>query len=230
MITVVAAPRDLAREELELAGDAHHHLSRVRRVGVGEAMRVVDGAGNARSAVIVAVDRRCVRVRLGPPAAANEPSRSVELFVAALRPERAEWLVEKATELGVAAVRFVATARAPREYGDTRLERMRRIAVAAVEQCHRARVPAISGVHPWDEVGVRLAAAAERWVLDAAGSAPVRPAGDAGVALLVGPEGGLTAEELATARGWGCSVASLGERALRVETAALAGAVLALAG
>jgi 16S rRNA (uracil1498-N3)-methyltransferase len=227
VITVVVSPAALAGDEFELASAAHHHLARVRRVAVGEAVRAVDGAGAARSGAVVAVERQRTVVRLGAAAAANEPATAVELLVAALRPERAEWLVEKATELGAAAVRFVATERTPREYGAGRLERMRRIAVAAVEQCHRARVPEISGVHPWGEIGALLARVERRHLLDASGEAAIAPAGGS-LALLVGPEGGLTAGELEAARGWGCAVTSLGPRALRVETAALAGAVLAL--
>ena len=71
---------------------------------------------------------------------------------AALRPERAAWLVEKATELGATAIHFFRSEHTPRNYGEGNLERWRRMAVAAVEQCHRATCPEISGVESWQNL------------------------------------------------------------------------------
>ncbi len=202
----------------------------------GERLRVVDGAGRARWGEVARVERAAAFVALGEPAPANEPARRVELLVATLRPERAAWVVEKATELGVAAVRFLHTARAPRTFGAGTVERLARVAAAAVEQCHRARCPAVTGTHEWGELAALAAGFEDRRVLDtAAGSgvgAEPETASDSDAAapasLLIGPEGGWSPEEQAglVAAGW--RAVGLGPRVLRAETAAVVGAALLL--
>lgn len=227
--TVVVAPAELDRAEVRLEGDAYHHLFRVRRLSAGDELRLVDGAGRARRAMVTTVTRRHALVAPGDAAAANEPPHVVEILVGALRRERASWLVEKATELGAGAIRFVASERSPRRFGAGTFERLRRVACGAVEQCGRARVPEITGVHPWDEVPALVAAAGEPWLLDPRASASLEPASAPSV-LLVGPEGGWSGGELDALAAIGCRPVGLGERTLRVETAAIAGLVRLVAG
>lgn len=228
MITLLLSPEDFAGEEAVVEGDAYRHLFRARRVAVGDRLRVVDGRGSARWAVVEAVDRRRGRIELGAEAPDHEPGRRVELLVAALRKERASWLVEKATELGVSAVRFVHTERTPRVLGEGTFERFRRVVAAALEQCQRARLPEISGMHRWRELPDLLTAFPHRYFLDAAGEVREVAGGGGPVALLVGPEGGWTGGERDDLLGWECRPLSLGSRVLRVETAALAAAALVL--
>ena len=209
-------------------GKAYRHLFRARRLAVGDAVRLVDGRGAARWAEVVEVDRRSARLRPGDAAPANESPVPVGLVVAAPKPQRAGWLVEKATEVGVASIRFVNTARTPRTYGPATLERLRRMAVAAVQQCHRARVPEVGGVHGWDEIAELLRPWAGRWLLDPAGE-PGRPGpAESPSVLLVGPEGGLEDLEREQLAEFGCRRLRLGPRALRVETAATIGSALLL--
>jgi 16S rRNA (uracil1498-N3)-methyltransferase len=199
-------------------------------------VRAADGRGRARWGEVARVDRRAAVLALGEAAPANEPAWRLELIVAAPRRERASWLVEKATELGAAAVRLIAAERAPRDYGPGSLDRLRRLAAAALEQCHRAALPEVSGIHPWAELPALLEGAAARWLLDAApGARPAvealaPPAAGAAGALLVGPEGGWTDSERAALTALGCVPVTLGARVLRVETAAVAGAALLLCG
>ena len=220
--TVIVTPTDLDDAEVRLVGDSYHHLFRVRRLSAGDEVRLVDGAGRARRATVGTVTREHALLLPGDPAPANEPPYPVEVLVGALRRERASWLVEKATELGAGAVRFVASERSPRQFGAGTFDRLRRVARAAVEQCGRARVPELSGVHPWDEVPELLAAAGEPWLLDPGASTPLAAARGPSV-LLVGPEGGWSDAECDALAAVGCRRASLGRRTLRVETAALAG-------
>lgn len=232
LITLLTDPEGFEGSEIRVEGDAYRHLFRARRVGVGEAMRVVDGRGRARWGEVSRVDRSSAMVRLGEAAPGNEPVRRLELLVPTFRPERASWLVEKATEVGVSAVRFVHTARAPREFGEGTLERLRRVAAAALEQCHRALLPEISGPHAWREA-VPLASGEGRWVLDTVPDPGSAPAGWGGAAwtsgtLFVGPEGGWSPEERREVREAGFRPVHLGERVLRVETAALVGAAALL--
>lgn len=227
--TVLVAPAELDAAEIELGGDRHHHLFRVRRLSAGDPLRLVDGAGRARSGTVARVTRRHAAVTVGDPVPSNEPVHHVELLVGALRRERASWLVEKATELGAGAVRFIASERSPRRFGAGTFERLRRVARGAVEQCGRARVPELSGVHPWTDIQGLVAAAEAPWLLDPAATTGLEPAATAS-ALFVGPEGGWSAAERDALRELGCRPARLGDRVLRVETAAVAALARLLAG
>lgn len=223
MITLVA--EELESGEVTVEGEAYRHLFRARRVPVGAAVRVVDGRGHARWGEVARVDRSSARVALGDPAPTNEPSFRLDLLVPTFRPERASWMVEKATEIGVSAIRFLNSARAPRTFGDGTIERMRRVAVSAVEQCHRSLVPEITGPHPWEEIGQDLEG---RWFLDPRGApGDWGPRGASG-ALLVGPEGGLSPEEREQVLADGWRPVGLGPRILRIESAALVGAAMLL--
>lgn len=234
MITVLVDPAEFDRDETGIEGEAYRHLFRARRTEVGERLRVVDGQGRARWGEVSRVGRQDARVTLAEPAPAQEPAVWVELLVTTLRPERASWMVEKATEVGVSAVRFLNSARAPRTFGDGTAERLRRVAAAAVEQCHRARLPEVTGPHAWEEIGRLSAGCAERWFLDvSAGDArrqPWRePAGERG-AVLVGPEGGWAPEERDELLAAGWIPVGLGPRVLRAETAAVLGVALMVLG
>lgn len=205
---------------------------------MGERLRLTDGAGRARWGEVTAVDRTAGTVRLAEPAPLHLPAGRVELLVAAPEKSRASWLVEKATELGVAAVRFLDTARTPREWGPGTARRLERVAAAALEQCHGSRLPELTGTHPWSDLLGLLAptAAAARWLLDTGeettpGTALAldRSPSPAGTAVLVGPEGGWTDDERAALAALGCRPVTLGPTTLRTETAAIAAAALLLA-
>ena len=228
MITLLLSPEDFTGDEAVVEGDAYRHLFRARRVAVGTRLRVVDGRGSARWARVKEVDRQRGRLELGAEAPDHEPGRRVELLVAALRKERASWLVEKATELGVSAVRFLHTERTPREFGEGTFERFRRVSAGALEQSQGARLPEISGMHGWEELPDLLAAFPHRYVLDAAGESWEVAGGVGPVALLVGPEGGWSGAERDLLLEHECRPLSLGSRVLRVETAALTAAALVL--
>jgi 16S rRNA (uracil1498-N3)-methyltransferase len=232
--TLLVPPDDLAADAVVVEGDAYRHLFRARRLAVGNPLRVVDGQGRARAGVVAAVDRRRGTVTLGDVLPGGDPPQRVELLVGSPKKERASWLVEKATELGVTAVRFLETERTPRDYGDGTFERFERMARAAIEQCGGARLPEITGVHAWSEVPELLASATDRFVLHVDPGEAARPLiwsdpeaasrGDARAALLVGPEGDWTDGEVAELLGLDCLPVHLGVRVLRVETAAVVGA------
>jgi len=237
MTTHVVTPIEFDDTEIEIGGPAYQHLFRARRLRVGEELRVVDGEGRARRGVVARVDRARGVVALGSSVPSGEPSLAVELAVAPPKLERAAWLVEKATELGVTAVRFVVTARSARDersFGAAQLVRLRRVAIAAVEQCDRAVVPEITGPEPVARAVERAAAAGAPVVAFDAGGAPAVPALAAfaeseRLLVCVGPEGGWSPEERTTFEGAGVPRLTLGGRVLRVETAAVVGCGLALA-
>jgi 16S rRNA (uracil1498-N3)-methyltransferase len=147
-----------------------------------------------------------------------------------------DWLVEKATELGVASIQPLATAHGVLRLAGERAEKKRAhweaIAVAACEQCGRNRVPVIHPVQPFpgwlDTQGgpaVRLVLSLAEGTRSLVATAP----GEQGVTVLSGPEGGLSGSEEQQAIARGFAPVTLGTRVLRAETAALA-ALVSLAG
>ena len=129
------------------------------------------------------------------------------------------------------AIRFANMARAPRELGSITFDRLRRVAAAALEQCHRSRLPEITGPHAWSEV-VGLAGPEGHWFLDTEAVGDPSPTSLSGTAesgaLLVGPEGGLDPAERHELLIAGWRPVGLGERTLRLETAAVVGAAFLL--
>ena len=222
VITLVVAPDVLMADEVEVEGAAYTHLFRSRRLGLDAEVRLVDGRGRARFSRVVEISSTDARFALAGEAPPNEPRKQVELFVPVPRSSRLDWLVEKVTEVGVSVIRLITTERAPRGLGSQRIERLRRVAVAAVEQSHRSVIPEISGVHELSEVARLLEETSERWVLHREG----RDSGDADLgraALLVGPEGGWTQDEVEWLDSHECRFVGLGPTVLRVETAAVVG-------
>jgi len=226
----VVPPEALAAEEWRIEGRAYHHLFRVRRLAAGDLLRLADGAGRARFAEVAAISRSEAVARLGAEAPANEPELEVELWVAPPKPERAAWLVEKATEIGVVSLRFVATERAARPLPPASLERLRRVAVGAVEQCGRARVPELVAEPGIEALLPRPAGGGGLVLLDASGDPPAPPGVASGrLAVAVGPEGGWSSGERERLGRVSRATWSLGARVLRVETAAIVAAGMLLA-
>ncbi len=168
----------------------------------------------------------------------REPSRQVQLFVGMPANDRMDWLVEKATELGVAAIQPLHTERSVLRLSGERAakkqQHWQQVAVAACEQCGGNRVPVIA---PVADIGSALGAPAaqgRRFVLSLApGHLPLATAlgalpADASLVFLSGPEGGLSEREETRVLEAGWQPVSLGPRVLRAETAALAALVLAL--
>ncbi len=224
MITIVVTPAEFDGERLTIEGEVHRHLFRARRMGDEEVLRVVDGEGRARWAKLESVGRHAAEALLGAAAPSGDPARAVGLLTALPKPDRAAWLVEKCTELGVSSISFVAFERSPRELPESALERLRRVAVAALEQSHGARLPRLRGLVPWEQA---LAEEGESAVVLDPSTAEEQDL-TTFRRLWVGPEGGLTAAERAAVQARGLLSLSLGPRILRVETAAVVGASVLL--
>jgi 16S rRNA (uracil1498-N3)-methyltransferase len=226
----------LAGSEVTLTGDEHRHLGRVLRARPGDTLTLFDGAGGEVEARVIRVGREATEVALGARRAVAGPAVPLTLLCAVPRGPRMDFLVQKTSELGVARIVPVVTdrsvARPDAEAG--RRARWEKIAREAARQCGRADVPSV-------DAPVALAAAlaapglpARRLALYEAERARSLPAALAGLApaataLLVGPEGGFSAAELAAAQAAGFDAVGLGERILRVETAAIAAVTLVAA-
>jgi 16S rRNA (uracil1498-N3)-methyltransferase len=204
-----------------------HYLADVLRLEDGAPVEVFDGAGSAWDATFTGGE-----LRLGERRPAPLPGATVWLAFALARGEKGDWIVQKATELGVSrlvpwqAERSVV--RLEPDRAAERARRWRRIAEEAARQCGRADVPEVT-------VPGTLAAALEtpggfaRIAFHAGAGAPLagllRP--DApGILAVVGPEGGLTEREVEACVAAGCGLATLGPRVLRAETAAIVAAAL----
>jgi 16S rRNA (uracil1498-N3)-methyltransferase len=213
---------------LELPDHSAHHAREVLRLRAGAVVHVFDGAGAEFEAALESVTRRGVFLRLGGPVAARaeSPLRLV-LALSPLKGDRMELVIQKATELGAAAIVPIWTARTVvQPGGDGRLRRWRTIAQEAARQCGRADVPAIADPLPLQAALQASAPDAARKLLlwEESTGAPLRRAlsGDeSAVHLLVGAEGGFTAMEADAAQAAGFEAVGLGPRILRTETAAL---------
>jgi 16S rRNA (uracil1498-N3)-methyltransferase len=228
--------------ELELPATAARHVQ-VLRLQPGGQITLFNGAGGEHRATVLRMGRSDVAVRIDSHhAIEREPSRRVHLAVGMPANDRMDWLVEKATELGVASIQPLHTAhsvlRLSGERATKKQAHWQSVAVAACEQCGGNRVPL---VHPVQDIAAWLKrlsagdnAGAVRCVLSLADGASDLRARRTGLAatepllFLSGPEGGLSAAEDAHARAAGFAPVSLGPRVLRAETAALAALVVAL--
>lgn len=216
--------------EVGLPAAGAYHIVRVLRLREGAPLSVFDGNGNEFKAEIARVDGDKVTVRLGSqtPGTLESPLR-VTLTQGISRSERMDWTLQKATELGVAAIAPVLTARSVVRLDEKQAQKKqahwRGIVIGACEQCGRNRLPEVlAPVSLRDHLaGPRAANRGLRLVLS-----PTAPASLAGltsmptkVELLIGPEGGLDDDELIAAQKAGFMPVRLGPRVLRTETAAV---------
>jgi 16S rRNA (uracil1498-N3)-methyltransferase len=216
-----------------VTGVDHRHLAKVLRVRPGAAVTLFDGAGGERAARVVRVGRTETLLALAgdpspaAPAAGNAP---IVLLTAVPRGGRMDVLVQKTTEVGIARLVPVLTARSVARPEAGRRPRWEKIAREAARQCGRADVPAIDAPIALAEA-LRLPDLPARRIAlyEAEGGRSFRSAlGDPGpIALLVGPEGGFTSDEIEAARAAGFVTVGLGSRILRVETAAIVAVALA---
>ncbi|MEE2775559.1 MAG: RsmE family RNA methyltransferase [Acidobacteriota bacterium] len=221
MRTVLVSETDLQESEVVLEGETHRHLFRSARQRRGDRLRLVDGVGQARWGEVVDVDRSQAMVKVLGEAPSNEPAVALEIRVAAPKGNRASWLVEKATELGVVGIQFFRCGRGPRSYGGSTLGRLQRVARSAVEQCHRSRVPVVSGMLDFRRALEDLPpSGAFHLDPDAPQGPPTRVPAEA--VVMIGPEGGFRPSELEALGEVGSRGVRLGSAVLRIETAALA--------
>ena len=229
---LMVAPAALASGRLELRGDDHHYLTRVRRLRAGDLIELFDGQGRAAGATIEAIDGATAVVTVGEVRAATSVRPRMNLLVPLLKGDRTDWCVQKLVELGADDIQFVRFARSvvrvDGERAGARLRRLEAVARDAARQCGRADLPSLSGPH--DLTGALGRAAGFKLLFweqarDLPLAAVLPPGPVAEVSLLVGPEGGLAPAEVDAAQASGFAVAGLGPRVLRVETAALAALV-----
>lgn len=210
-----------------LTGDEAHHLSRVRRLGTGAPVELFDGRGRSCRAEVANVGKHAVELILGE--ATHEARAAVELTLASAVPkgERFDWLVEKATELGVTRLVPLITERSVVDPRSGKLDRLRRLIIEACKQSGRSRLMTLDDPATLADY-LANERSENRFIAHPGQSFPI-PSVLNSCALAVGPEGGFTEHEIEAAVSLGWRTLSLGPTILRIETAGIAAASVLLA-
>jgi 16S rRNA (uracil1498-N3)-methyltransferase len=224
-------------EVIDLPSAAAHHASRVLRLHEGDTVTLFNGEGGEFEARLTRIESRLVSAAVGMHhAVERESPLKVTLLQGLAGAERMDYVIQKAVEMGVAGIAPVTTARSVTRLdparASKRAEHWRSVIVASCEQCGRNRLPLL---HPLCDFAAALRSpdSAESGAASAAVLSLVlspgegrsltafdRPSG--AIRLLIGPEGGLSPDELAAAQRAGFLIARLGPRVLRTETAGVA--------
>lgn len=226
---------------LSLPKPLAHQVRDVLRLNLGEKLILLDNQGNEILATVESSSRAGVIVQLlerhpGRPASPI----TVMLCPALIKPARFEWILEKGTELGVSAFAPTYCQRSTaglEEAGAAKIQRWQRIMQETAEQCERATLPELLPIRSLEQALQEIPAgslAIMAWeeaegksLRDVLAGVRMRVAGvviPQSIMLFTGPEGGLTAEEVALARKHGAHIVTLGTRILRAETAAVTSA------
>ena len=237
----IVEPGDVGEEELVLRGDEAYHAIKVLRLREGEKLLATNLIGSCFECALEAhtqlgpkeLEVRCAILDIWPEF--GEPHKKILLIQGILaQPARWEMLLEKATELGVTTISPVVTSRTePREPKRDRGERILR---SAAKQTRRARLPELrelstltEALHLAQEEGRPIVLLHESAELSETLQSALLGLKTERLALVVGPEGGFSDEEVTEARErFGASVVSLGTRRLRAETAAIAALAIAI--
>lgn len=229
------SPRVYHPDRLQVGRDAtlgeaaSHHLGRVMRMKVGDAVVLFDGMGGEYRGTIRGVERSGVRVRVDAfEDVERESSLQVGLVQSVSAGERMEFTLQKAVELGVAWIQPIIARRSKvrleGERADKRVSHWQRVVQAACEQCGRNRVPTVRPLLEFTAWLAQPSSTQHRLVLDPEAPRRLSQSGpfDAAVELLAGAESGLADEERDLVLQYGFVPVRLGPRVLRTETAGLA--------
>lgn len=218
--------QDLSTERLHvLDKELLHQMKTVLRFRVGDACIILDGQGTQADGVIEELQQKGAIILLKNRKTCEAPRRRVRLYCAlSKKPATFELIVQKASELGVTDIIPLVTERCQvRELRKT--ERLQLIIKEACEQSERCFIPRLHEVLKWEELLAKppkgLLLAGDPWTYDKSLKEVVRPETE-DLNLIIGPEGGLTLEELESVKQAGGTLFLLGKTVLRMETAAIA--------
>ncbi|MEK6789226.1 MAG: 16S rRNA (uracil(1498)-N(3))-methyltransferase [Pseudomonadota bacterium] len=228
-MTRLYAPLPYALDaEFDLPEDAHHHWVRVLRARLGDTAELFDGAGLAARVELIDIHKRGARVRvLELTEAFNESPLHTHLGQVMSKGERLDYALQKAVELGVSEITLLTSERCElklrgEERADKKLAHWQRVMIGACEQSGRNTLPLLHGPISVTDWQVQVEAE-QKWVLaPAVTGGPDSNQRPTSVALLIGPEGGLSDSEIVAAQQAGFQPWQLGPRVLRTETAPVA--------
>jgi 16S rRNA (uracil1498-N3)-methyltransferase len=213
--------------QVDLPSPQAHYLVKVLRMANGRALIVFNGEGGEYSATLNVSSKQSASVKLREHDPVNRESPlAINLAIGLSKGDRFEWVIQKATELGVASIQPLFTERTEVKLAQPRLEKKlehwQQIAISACEQSQRTQIPKIIAplaLADWLTQGLRrgfvLHHRHDQSLQDT--SAPLE-----GFDLLIGPEGGLSSQEISLAQQHGLTALTLGPRVMRTETAPLA--------
>jgi 16S rRNA (uracil1498-N3)-methyltransferase len=218
----------IAETTLALGADAAHHVARVLRMQSGDALLLFNGDGSEYRATIASIDKKSVSVQIGSAVEnTRESPLAIHLGIAISKGDRMDWVIQKATELGVAQITPLQTERVEvrlnNEREEKKLAHWQATAISACEQCGRNRIPTIHSpatLMTW----LDTVKADAKFVLHHRSEITLEESAEKPkrIALLIGPEGGLSDMEITLAEQKNFAPLRLGPRVLRTETAPLA--------
>ena len=214
---------EITTEAVEIDGDEANHLTRVMRKQVGDRVILFDGTGYEFVAIITGIERKQVQLSVVERRMPHcETPSAIWIAVALPKGDRQNWITQKLVELGVARLIPLKTARGVAKFGDSVRQRLIRQVIEASKQCERNVLMAIQDPMSIQELDATLPNGMRKIIADPSGSPPQQDTSD--VCVLIGPEGGFTADELGLAKSLGWQAMRMGPRILRVETAAVTAA------
>ena len=211
-------------DEMTLSEEESRHARNVLRLAEGDEVTLFDGSGKEYSAIVTAVAKGGISVHVvRESASGREPKTWVFLLVGALKGDKTELVVQKATELGVSRIGVFSSRYCSAYMNGNKLERLNRVAREAAKQCLRASVPRVEYYETLEEA-LRAGAECVTRLFACEFITETEKVIDTGatVCAVVGSEGGFAEEEYALAQRLGYCGVSLGKRILRAETAAIA--------
>ena len=231
--TYYVQPENIGGDQLTLTQEESRHIIKVLRKQKGDAFLATDGAGTTYECQVGSFAHGLVTASiLSKEEGRGEPEFQLILAVALLKKDRFKWIIEKGTELGISNFMPIVTERTIGTERSMKPARCRKIAISAMKQSGRSRLPEIAdpmtfhallNASPMADVQLIAHEKDDRQNLDDVFHTPVRSA-----VLCVGPEGGFTEEEVIFAREHGYRSFRMGIRRLRTETAAITAAALVM--
>lgn len=236
-VRIYIDPEKLEADRAILTGSAYHHIKNVLRMSPGDTLLLFDGAGREVLAALEVFQAESVVARvLADAVTTTESPLDLTLAPSLAKGKKIDLVIEKAVELGVSRICVTTSRRSVAQVSPQlaldRVERWRRLAVAAAEQSGRTMVPVVERIRPLEELAAAKPADALGLVFTH-GAAPDPPAtlrqrypNTRKVICIVGPEGGLTEDEIEICRQNGFMDVGLGPRTLRAETASIVAAAV----
>lgn len=220
---------DIDDSYIHITGDDAHHISRVLRLRKGDPLVVCDGNGTDYSAAILDISPQEIRLAItGAAPTLSEPGLKVTLYQGMPKGDKMDWIIQKTVELGVSHIVPVITersiARPDSAKAAKKQERWQKIAAEAAGQSGRGVIPVVEAPVSWKQMCDRVSPE-ETVVFYEGGGAPLSSLvgrDKTELAVIIGPEGGFSAEEITALTEMGVKTATLGPRILRCETAPLA--------
>ncbi len=226
-INSLVAVGELEKDVIVLPSEESHHLARVLRVQPGQEITLFDGQGGVADATIDSVSKTAIEAHISKRWKVPPPAVQIDLIQAVPKPERWELVLQKAVELGASNIQPVLTQHTEFKPNPKKQERWQKIVLNAAQQCEVRWLPKLQPLEKFADLLPALGS--YDLVLVGSlyeGATPLREVpfiGKSKVALLIGPEGDFSKEEVEAAIQAGAIPVSFGDRILRTETAAIFG-------